>query len=124
MLAGALVMLVQSWIFGEDWSAFASASGRSWAALGYLVVFGSLIAFTSFAYCLNELPASTVGTYAYVNPVVAVFLGHVVLRRAAVAVPARRRAADRGRRGAHHPAQGDAGDGRRCPTASPAGAAD
>jgi drug/metabolite transporter (DMT)-like permease len=80
MIAGALAMLLQSWIFREDWSAFASASGRSWGALGYLAVFGSLIAFTAFAYCLNELPASTVGTYAYVNPVVAVFLGHVVLR--------------------------------------------
>ena len=79
MVAGALAMLVQSWIFREDWSAFAAASQRSWLALAYLAVFGSLIAFTSFAYCLNELPASTVGTYAYVNPVVAVFLGHVVL---------------------------------------------
>lgn len=79
MLAGGLVMLVMSRLFGEDWSAFATASGRSWAALAYLFVFGSLIAFTAFAYCLNELPASTVGTYAYVNPVVAVFLGHLVL---------------------------------------------
>jgi drug/metabolite transporter (DMT)-like permease len=80
MLAGGLVMLFQSWLFREDWSAFASASARSWWALAYLGVFGSLIAFTAFAYCLNELPASTVGTYAYVNPVVAVFLGHLVLR--------------------------------------------
>ena len=45
---------------------------RAWGALVYLVVFGSLVGFTAFAYCLNELPASTVGTYAYVNPVVAV----------------------------------------------------
>ena len=79
MVAGGLALLVQSLVFREDWSAFATASVRSWSALGYLVVFGSLIAFTSFAYCLNELPASTVGTYAYVNPVVAVFLGHLVL---------------------------------------------
>ena len=35
--------------------------------------------FTAFAYCLNELPASTVGTYAYVNPVVAVTLGSLIL---------------------------------------------
>jgi drug/metabolite transporter (DMT)-like permease len=39
-------------------------------------VFGSLIGFTAFAYALNELPASTVGTYAYVNPVVAVVIGY------------------------------------------------
>ena len=43
------------------------------------MVFGSLVGFTAFAYCLNELPASTVGTYAYVNPVVAVLLGFLVL---------------------------------------------
>lgn len=79
MLSGGLALLVQSFLFREDWSAFATASGRSWLALSYLAVFGSLIAFTSFAYCLNELPASTVGTYAYVNPVVAVLLGHMVL---------------------------------------------
>jgi len=45
-------------------------------------VFGSLVGFTAFAYCLNELPASTVGTYAYVNPVVAVILGRVFLKEA------------------------------------------
>ena len=50
--------------------------GRRWR---YLVVFGSLVGFTAFAYCLNELPASTVGTYAYVNPVVAVILGALIL---------------------------------------------
>jgi drug/metabolite transporter (DMT)-like permease len=37
------------------------------------------VGFTAFAYCLNELPASTVGTYAYVNPVVAVALGSAFL---------------------------------------------
>jgi drug/metabolite transporter (DMT)-like permease len=40
---------------------------------------GSLLGFTAFAYCLNELPASTVGTYAYVNPIVAVALGALIL---------------------------------------------
>ena len=57
----------------------ASASARAWGGVGYLVVFGSLVGFTAFAYCLNELPATTVGTYAYVNPVVAVFLGWLIL---------------------------------------------
>ena len=59
---------------------FRSASRDSWLALAYLAVFGSLVGFTAFAYCLNELPASTVGTYAYVNPVVAVALGSLILR--------------------------------------------
>jgi drug/metabolite transporter (DMT)-like permease len=79
MLAGSLVLFLESRLFGEDLGAFAAASSRSWLALLYLGIFGSLIGFTAFAYCLNELPASTVGTYAYVNPVVAVALGHVFL---------------------------------------------
>jgi drug/metabolite transporter (DMT)-like permease len=57
----------------------AAASPRAWGGVGYLVIFGSLVGFTAFAYCLNELPASTVGTYAYVNPAVAVLLGWLVL---------------------------------------------
>ena len=79
MLAGGLVALAASRLLGEDWSAMASASARAWGGVSYLVVFGSLVGFTSFAYCLNELPATTVGTYAYVNPVVAVVLGWLVL---------------------------------------------
>jgi len=51
----------------------------AWIGLAYLVVFGSLVGFTAFAYALAELPASVVGTYAYVNPVVAVVLGAVLL---------------------------------------------
>jgi drug/metabolite transporter (DMT)-like permease len=80
MLAGSAALFVESRLFGEDLAAFASASRDSWLALAYLAVFGSLVGFTAFAYCLNELPASTVGTYAYVNPVVAVALGSLVLR--------------------------------------------
>ena len=64
---------------GEDLSLFRTASSDAWLGLLYLTVFGSLVGFTAFAYCLNELPASTVGTYAYVNPVVAVTLGSVFL---------------------------------------------
>ena len=79
MLAGALVMLAASRLLGEDWSRMAAASARAWGGVSYLVVFGSLVGFTAFAYCLNELPATTVGTYAYVNPVVAVVLGWLVL---------------------------------------------
>jgi drug/metabolite transporter (DMT)-like permease len=79
MLAGGAVIAVASRLAGDDWSRLASATPRAWGALGYLVVFGSLVGFTAFAYCLNELPASTVGTYAYVNPVVAVILGWLIL---------------------------------------------
>jgi drug/metabolite transporter (DMT)-like permease len=79
MLAGALVLAALAWLFAEDPARMAAASPRAWGAVAYLVVFGSLVGFTAFAYCLNELPATTVGTYAYVNPVVAVFLGWLIL---------------------------------------------
>jgi len=79
MLAGAAVLVVVSPLVGEDLSRMTAASSRAWGGLAYLAVFGSLAGFTAFAYCLNELPASTVGTYAYVNPVIAVVLGALVL---------------------------------------------
>jgi len=79
MLAGGAAILLVSRLLGEDWSLMAAASPRAWGGVSYLVVFGSLVGFTAFAYCLNELPASTVGTYAYVNPMVAVVLGRLVL---------------------------------------------
>ncbi len=52
---------------------------EAWMALGYLIVFGSLLAFTSFVSALRLLPISIVMTYAYVNPVLAVFLGWLIL---------------------------------------------
>jgi drug/metabolite transporter (DMT)-like permease len=79
MVAGSLVLLGESRFMGEDLAPFRTASSHVWLGLLYLVVFGSLVGFTAFAYCLNELPASTVGTYAYVNPVVAVALGAIFL---------------------------------------------
>lgn len=53
---------------------------EAWWAWGYLVVAGSLLAFTSFLMAIRLLPASIVTTYAYVNPVVAVILGWLVLQ--------------------------------------------
>jgi drug/metabolite transporter (DMT)-like permease len=79
MVAGALALIALSIFMREDVSRFAVASRDAWLGLAYLTVFGSLVAFTAFAYCVNELPATTVGTYAYVNPVVAVFLGAAFL---------------------------------------------
>lgn len=80
MLVAGAVLAVTSHLVGSDWTRMTAASERAWGAILYLVVFGSLVGFTAFAYCLNELPASTVGTYAYVNPVVAVVLGWLILR--------------------------------------------
>ena len=52
---------------------------EAWLAWTYLVVFGSLLAYTSFVYALKLLPTSVVTTYAYVNPVIAVLLGWLIL---------------------------------------------
>jgi drug/metabolite transporter (DMT)-like permease len=79
MVAGSVVLLAESRLMGEDLGLLRTASSHAWLGILYLIVFGSLVGFTAFAYCLNELPASTVGTYAYVNPVVAVALGSVFL---------------------------------------------
>ena len=79
MLTAGVLLLVGSRLLGEDLSLLAVASPRAWGGVVYLAVFGSLVGFTAFVYCLNELPASTVSTYAYVNPVVAVALGALIL---------------------------------------------
>lgn len=49
-------------------------------ALGYLVIFGSIIGYTSFVYAMEHLPVAIVSTYTYVNPLVAVFLGWLFYR--------------------------------------------
>ena len=76
MIAGGIQMLVLSLLFGE-WGRFSAqtVSVRSWLALGYLITFGSLIAFSAFAWLLRVEPASRVATHGFVNPVVAVVLG-------------------------------------------------
>jgi len=79
MLAGSAALALESRIAREDLGLFHAASTGAWLGVLYLAVFGSLVGFTAFAYCLNELPASTVGTYAYVNPIVAVALGAALL---------------------------------------------
>jgi drug/metabolite transporter (DMT)-like permease len=80
MLVGGVVLLVIAAGAGEfsriAWSAIPVSS---WAALAYLIGPGSILAFTAYGYALSHLPATTVSTYAYVNPVVAVLAGIVFL---------------------------------------------
>jgi drug/metabolite transporter (DMT)-like permease len=80
MLLGGVVCLAVGFALGEapevDPGAF---SVRSLLALGYLIVFGSWIAFTAYAWLLQNAPISKVSTYAYVNPVVAIVLGWLIL---------------------------------------------
>lgn len=78
MLFGGLIMITVGRLSGESFTA-AAYGPRTWSALGYLVVFGSVVAFTAYVWLLSNAPISFVATYAYVNPVVAVFLGWLVL---------------------------------------------
>jgi drug/metabolite transporter (DMT)-like permease len=78
MLAGGAALTVLGLIRGESLNP-GEYSTRSWLALGYLIIFGSLLAFTSYVWLLGNAPISLVGTYAYVNPAVAVLLGAVIL---------------------------------------------
>jgi drug/metabolite transporter (DMT)-like permease len=76
MLAGGALLGCASGATGE-WARFSPAlvSARSLAAVAYLVVFGSLVAFTAYIWLLRAASPALFSTYAFVNPVVAVFLG-------------------------------------------------
>jgi drug/metabolite transporter (DMT)-like permease len=80
MFTGGALMLLVALARGEFWSfSPADMSGRSWLALAYLTIAGSLVAFTAYVWLLSRAPISFVATYAYVNPAVAVLLGALVL---------------------------------------------
>lgn len=80
MTCGGLVMVIAGVLAGEltrvDVANFSTASILAFA---YLVVMGSLVAFSAYVWLLQSAPISKVSTYAYVNPVVATFLGWIVL---------------------------------------------
>jgi drug/metabolite transporter (DMT)-like permease len=77
MLVGGAFITLVGLLVGEagawHWSA------RGLGAITYLVVFGSIVGYSSYSYALAHAPATLVGTYAYVNPVIAVLLGAIVL---------------------------------------------
>ena len=76
IVGGAFVALVGS-ALGEWRSWHLSAKG--FGAMAYLVVFGSILGYSAYAYALRHASATIVGTYAYVNPVIAVLLGWLLL---------------------------------------------
>jgi drug/metabolite transporter (DMT)-like permease len=79
-IAGGVLLLIGGALRGEFSGLDASEfSGASIAAWGYLVVFGSLAAFTAYVWLLQHAPISKVATYAYVNPVIALALGWLIL---------------------------------------------
>lgn len=79
MLAGGVGLLLLGILSGEmrqlSWG---SISKESWLGLIYLIVFGSWIGFTAYTWLLRTAPTPLVSTYAYVNPIVAVFLGYFI----------------------------------------------
>ena len=76
MLAGGALLLTASMATGEPARfVLSEVSLRSWLSLGYLIVFGAIVAFTAYVWLMRVAPPVLVSTYAYVNPVVAVFLG-------------------------------------------------
>jgi drug/metabolite transporter (DMT)-like permease len=76
LLSGAVLLLTTGTLLGEyrDFS-FAAVSARSWWALAFLIVFGSVIAFTAYNWLLEHYSPTLVATHTYVNPIVAVLLG-------------------------------------------------
>ena len=79
MLGGGAGLYLTGTLAGE-WHALdiASISSRSWLGLAFLIVFGSLMGFTAYAWLLRVAPVSLVATYAYVNPLVAILLGSLL----------------------------------------------
>jgi drug/metabolite transporter (DMT)-like permease len=79
MLSGGALLTIFGTVKGE-WSGFdiAAVSTNSWLGFVYLIVFGSLIGFTAYSWLLKNAPPAKVSTYAYVNPVIAVFLGWLI----------------------------------------------
>jgi drug/metabolite transporter (DMT)-like permease len=80
MLIGGIALLAIGLVRGEALPAHAGAA--SLGALTYLILFGSLVGFTAYGYALRHASPTVVGTYAYVNPVVAVLLGALLLNEA------------------------------------------
>jgi drug/metabolite transporter (DMT)-like permease len=72
-LFDALLMFVSGGYRGANWGF------KAWGSIGYLVVCGSLITYTAYLYLLDNVAVSKVATYAFVNPLIAVILGAIVL---------------------------------------------
>jgi drug/metabolite transporter (DMT)-like permease len=79
MVVGGVAVLVVAAMTGDAAAFHASeVTLRSWVAFGFLVIFGSLVGFSSYIYLLTVSTPARVSTYAYVNPLVAVFLGWAI----------------------------------------------
>jgi drug/metabolite transporter (DMT)-like permease len=77
MLSGGILLTLTASALGEFHGfRVQSVSREAWLALAYLIVAGSIVAFTAYVWLIHHESPTRVGTYAYVNPVVAVILGY------------------------------------------------
>lgn len=85
MMAAGLMSLIAGFITGEHHRLdFGAISSNSWLALLYLITMGSLVGYMAYVWLLSVRSPAIVGTYAYVNPIVAVFLGWLILNESIV----------------------------------------
>ena len=77
LIAGILVLIVCA-ITGK-YVSLGDIGQESWLALSYLIVFGSLVAYSAYVFVIGQLPATQVSVYAYINPIVAVVAGWLLL---------------------------------------------
>ncbi|MBJ2174501.1 EamA family transporter [Aureibaculum sp. A20] len=75
MLAGGTMLLIASFLFGEQWTNPIEWSGKVQFSMLILITFGSIVAFTSFNYLLKNVSPEKVATSTYVNPIIALLLG-------------------------------------------------
>ncbi|KAB5487621.1 EamA family transporter [Flagellimonas hadalis] len=78
LLMGGITLALFS-LFLDDYTELKVISGKSIWALAYLIVFGSIIAYSSFVYALKHLPIGVSSLYAYINPFIAIMLGYFFL---------------------------------------------
>lgn len=78
MLIAGIVLLIISALSGR-YINLLEVNTQSWLVIGYLVVFGSLVAYSAYVFMISKLPPTQVSVYAYINPIVAVLLGWLLL---------------------------------------------
>jgi drug/metabolite transporter (DMT)-like permease len=81
MFAGGLILLVLGALIGEKVT-LGQIGLTAWIAFAYLILVGSVLAYTTYVWLLRNQPAASVGTYAFVNPLIAVILGVLFLNEA------------------------------------------
>jgi drug/metabolite transporter (DMT)-like permease len=78
MLIAGIIMLIVCGVTGRYVNLADAGNNALWALL-YLIIFGSLIAYSAFVFAISKLPPTQVSVYAYINPIVAVLLGWMLL---------------------------------------------